>query len=100
MDIDPLLQRLDRIEETLRLLTQEKTIQEFYSTTDVARILGKAEFTVREWCRLRRITAEKRPCGRGNSKEWMISFEELQRIQSQGLLSTENCFDGRPLRTR
>ncbi len=97
---EEVLRRLDRIEETIRLLGQHQVAQESYSTGDVARILGKAEFTVREWCRLRRIKAEKRPCGRGNSKEWMISFEELQRIQSQGLLSAENGFDGRPLRAR
>ncbi len=97
---DEVLRRLERIEETIRLLAQQKVVQEFYSTGDVAQILGKAEFTVREWCRLGRIHAVKRPCGRGNSKEWMISLEELQRIQSQGLLPTENRFDGRPLRTR
>ena len=93
-----LLYRLERIEEALKLLTQQKVVQEFYSTSDVARILGKAEFTVREWCRHGRIRAEKRPCGRGNSKEWMISFEELQRIQGQGLLPPEDCFNRRSLR--
>ena len=98
MDIDLLLQRLDRIEDTLRLLTQQKGIQEFYSTTDLSRILGKAEFTVREWCRHGRIKAEKRPCGRGNSKEWMVSPEELQRVQSAGLLPVENGFDRRLVR--
>ena len=94
-----LLHRLERIEEALKLLTQQKDVQEFYSTSDVARILGKAEFTVREWCRHGRIRAEKRPCGRGNSKEWMISFEELQRIQCQGLLPPEDCFNRRSLRS-
>ncbi len=79
--------RLARIEEALRLLLQERVVRKFYSTADLAKILGKAEFTVREWCRHQRIRAEKRSCGRGNSKEWMISHEELERIQSEGLLS-------------
>lgn len=80
------LQRLDRIEETLRLLSQTRVIQEYYSTTDAARLLGKAEFTVREWCRLNRIRAEKRACGRGASREWMIPHDELERVKAEGLL--------------
>ena len=70
----------------LLTLLQQRTVQDFYSSADVARLLGKAEFTVREWCRLGRIHAQKRPCGRGRTQEWMISHSELQRIQSEGLL--------------
>ena len=60
--LDELLHRLERIEEGVRHLAQQKVVQEFYSTGDVAQILGKAEFTVREWCRLGRIKAAKRTC--------------------------------------
>lgn len=81
------LERLERIEGVLQELVQKRTVQDYYSTADVARILSKAEFTVREWCRLGRVQAEKRPCGRGNSQEWMISQNELNRIQCEGLLS-------------
>lgn len=83
---DEITQRLDRIEDLLHRLLQTRVEQEYYSTADAARILGKADFTVREWCRHGRVHAEKRPCGRGNSQEWMISHEELERIQSEGLL--------------
>lgn len=78
--------RLRWIEEALKALLQQRIVQKSYSTADVAKILGKAEFTVREWCRLGRIRAAKRPCGRGNSKEWMIAHEELERLQAEGLL--------------
>ncbi|HIF30281.1 MAG TPA: hypothetical protein EYG03_00770 [Planctomycetes bacterium] len=61
-------------------------VQRFYSTADLARKLEKSEFTVREWCRLGRVYAEKRRCGRGNKREWMISHEELDCIRSEGLL--------------
>ena len=81
-----LCERFDRIEDLLRRLAQERVAQKSYSTADVAKLLGKAEFTVREWCRHQRIRADKRPCGRGNSQEWMISHEELTRIQAEGLL--------------
>ena len=86
MNENQVCERLDRIEDLLRRLTPERVAQRFYSTADVAKLLGKAEFTVREWCRHQRIHADKRPCGRGNSQEWMISHEELSRIQSEGLL--------------
>ncbi len=47
---------------------------------------GRADWTVREWCRLGRVHVEKRVCGRGSSKEWMLSHDELQRIKAEGLL--------------
>ena len=86
MDENQVCERLDRIEGILRRLVQEQVAQKFYSTAEVAKRLGKAEFTVREWCRQQRIHAVKRPCGRGNSQEWMISHDELLRIQAEGLL--------------
>lgn len=79
-------ERLSRIETLLLTLVNQEPPKEYYSTTEVAEILDRAEFTVREWCRLGRIWAEKRQCGRGTSKEWMISHEELQRIRNEGLL--------------
>ena len=42
--------RLDSIERHLK--TKASFEQEFYSVSDAAEILGKAVWTVREWCRL------------------------------------------------
>ena len=86
VDFAQLLDRLGHIEDTLDQLLQRNTIKDYYSTAEVAKVLGKAEFTVREWCRLCRVYAEKRQTGRGRAKEWMISHEELTRIQNEGLL--------------
>jgi hypothetical protein len=51
-------------------------VKEWYSTAEVAAILGRAEFTVREWCRLGRVRAEKKKCGRGPASEWIVSHAE------------------------
>ncbi len=81
-----ILERLERIEAALVTLIEQRVVQDWYDTKTVAEMLDKSQYRVREWCRLRRVNAEKRPCGRGNSKEWMISHEELERIKAEGLL--------------
>ena len=83
---EQILERLERIETLLDRLVRQRTIKEWYSVAEAAQILGKAEFTVREWCRQGRVWASKRQCGRGNTKEWIISHEELTRILNEGLL--------------
>jgi len=99
-----LRERLDRLDVQLAKLTtilgrvtelveSGTTVQEWYTTTEAAALLGKAEFTVREWCRLGRIHAEKRRCGRGPAGEWTISRSEIIRIRNEGLLP-----DPRPYR--
>ncbi len=77
---------MNRIEAAIRQLVQERTIKDWYSTADIAAIVSRSEFTVREWCRLGRIQAEKRSCGRGYSGEWMVSHQELTRVRNEGLL--------------
>jgi hypothetical protein len=78
--------RLERIETALNQLIQERTTKDWYTVGEMAYLLGKAEFTVREWCRLGRVRADKRRCGRGRSREWVISHDELLRIRNHGLL--------------
>ena len=90
-DLD-LAERLERIETLLQSLLKERTIKEWYTTAEVAKLLSKAEFTVREWCRLGRVGAQKKKCGRGVASEWIISHEELVRVQNQGLLLEANPY--------
>ena len=85
MEIE-LAARLDRIEGMLVALVERQVVKDWYSTEEFARILGKAEFTVREWCRLGRIKAEKRKSGRGAFAAWVIGHPELLRFQREGLL--------------
>ena len=82
--------RLDRIEAALDQLVAQRTVKDLYSTAEAAGLLGRAEFTVREWCRQRRVRAKKRPCGRGLSQEWVIPHAELQRIRNEGILPVEH----------
>jgi len=91
-ELDELTARLVRIEQTLDLLVQQRAIKEWYSTAEVAKLLGKAEFTVREWCRLGRVRAQKKKCGRGIASEWIVSHEELARIRNEGLLPEVNPY--------
>jgi hypothetical protein len=74
------------LEGMLATLVERQVVKDWYSTEEVARIVGKAEFTVREWCRQRRIRAEKRRSGRGAHPAWVISHQELMRYQKEGLI--------------
>lgn len=87
-DLKKVSDRLSAIETALNVLVHQKTAKEWYSTAEVAALLGKAEFTVREWCRLHRINAEKQSTGRGPHTAWVISRTELERFYREGLLPT------------
>jgi hypothetical protein len=78
--------RLTRIEAMLAELVERQTVKDWYTTAEVGKILGKSEYTVREWCREGRVRGEKRPVGRERSKEWIVSHAELTRLKNEGLL--------------
>lgn len=87
--MDPLqlvLERLTKIETVLVALADKQARKDWYTTGEAAAVLGKAEFTVREWCRLGRLRAEKRKSGRGAFPAWVVSHDELLRYQREGLL--------------
>ena len=85
-----LLDRLSSLEDTVTelrdIVSSSQPAKDSYTTLEVAAILHKKPYTVREWCRLQRVNAHKAMCGRGCEVEWRISHEELQRIQNEGLL--------------
>jgi hypothetical protein len=81
-----LIERLQRIEAVLEKLVAQRTVKAWYTTAEVGQIIGRSDYTVREYCRYKRIRAEKRRCGRGRSQEWIISHAELERLQNEGLL--------------
>jgi hypothetical protein len=79
-------ERLEKIESLLVVLVERQQVREWYSVEEFARIVGRAEFTCREWCRHGRIKAEKKESGRGAYASWAISHDELLRFQREGLL--------------
>ena len=79
--------RLDRIGGLLTSLVEREQVKDFYSVEEFASLLGKAEFTCREWCRLGRIKATKKHSGRGKHQAWAISHDELLRYRKEGLIS-------------
>jgi hypothetical protein len=88
-----LTQKIDRIDAWIQA-AEKSTIQasnakDFFSVEEAAREVGKAEFTVRKWCREGRINAEKRECGRGVYGEWIISRGEIIRYKNEGLLTPD-----------
>jgi hypothetical protein len=84
--LDQVLTRLRHIEEQLATLVEIRTVKDWYTIGEVAAILDRAEYTVREHCRHGRIRARKKPCGRGKGGEWLISHEELVRLKNEGPL--------------
>jgi hypothetical protein len=77
-------QRLARIEAKLDgLLIERQNEKEWYRTDEVAEILGKSDFTVREkWCNQGRIEAVKDE----ESGKWKIPGHEVQRLRNGGSL--------------
>jgi hypothetical protein len=81
-----ILDRLARIDAKFESLASRPAIQEWYTTEEFAQLVRKAEYTVREWCRLGRLSARKRRSGRGAHQQWVISQAELDCYREHGLL--------------
>ncbi len=79
-------ERLEKIESLLVSLVEREQVREWYTTAEFAAATGKAEFTIREYCRLQRLIASKRQSGRGAHPQWVLSHSELERFRRNGLL--------------
>jgi hypothetical protein len=92
MILEQVVDRLERLETMLKMLVERPRTKEYYTTIEAGKVLDRDPFTVREWCRHGRIHAQKRKTGRGKSCEWMISHDELVRIENHGLLPIQKRF--------
>lgn len=80
-------ERLEKIEGMLAiLLIERQTIKDFYDIEELAGLVGRERFTVRQWAKHGRIRAEKKLSGRGKYLRWRVSHIELLRYQKEGLL--------------
>jgi hypothetical protein len=85
-EISAIKASLDELHAKFDTLLETSKVKEWYTTAETAQIVGKSEYTVREWCRLNRIKAVKRKSGRGPHAAWVVSHDELQRYEREGLL--------------
>ncbi|WP_250847239.1 hypothetical protein [Aquisphaera insulae] len=72
--------------QAVQVLVDRERVQDWYGIDELARRLGKAPFTCREWARHGRIHAVKKQSGRGAHQGWSVSHAELERIRREGLL--------------
>lgn len=93
---DKLQERLTSLEDALTAIEQNASVadqtntqppmpREYFSVPEFASQVDRTIYTVREWCRLGRILAEKCESGRGDAKIWKIPTDELQRYRDHGL---------------
>lgn len=78
IELSGLTQRVAQMEAKLVQLTVAK---DWYSTSDIARLMGVTSHTVRErWCNQARIECEKDP----ESGQWRIPAVEFERLKRGG----------------
>jgi len=83
--LDSVERRLTSLEELLaevsRAVAGSQSEKEWYTTAELADLLIKSDFTVREkWCNQRRIECEKDP----DSGKWRIPAHEVSRLRNGG----------------
>jgi excisionase family DNA binding protein len=94
--IEEILAKLRAIEAGLELLQEERTSKEWYTTAEIASVLNRSEYTVREWCRKNQVPAEKT----ANGRDWIVSHQTLQRLKNRELPLPEHFLHGHIPRRR
>ncbi len=77
-----LTERMTAIEERLKAIHLGQIEKDWYTTEEIAALMNRAPWTVREWARHGRIRAKKR----SGTDRWVVSKEELDRLMNNGLL--------------
>jgi hypothetical protein len=92
-DIDALKRQIAQLAELVARAVVPTTAParpESYSVKGAAAALGRAPYTVGEWCRLGQCNAYKlRGWKAGKHDRWRISAAEVERIRDEGLLPVD-----------
>ncbi len=75
--------------QIMGLLSGPKAARQWYTVEEVAALVDKRPYTVREWCRHGRINAMKRTEKRGGAELWSISADEVERYMNEGLMPAD-----------
>ncbi len=72
-----------KLTEIYEAVLQWKTEKEWYTTTEVAEMMDKSQYTVQSrWCSEGRVECEKDP----DTGRWRIPGQEYRRLESGGEL--------------
>ena len=81
-------ERLNEIEKRLNILLglveRMATNKTHYTTAEAAKRLGRANFTVQQYCRKGAILAQKSSARRGRFERWVIEHAEICRFEREG----------------
>ncbi len=77
---------LSALSSMVRQLLDRAIVKSHYSVEEFSGLVGKAEYTVRQWCNLGRINAEKSMTQSGSTTRWVISRAEYERYSREGLM--------------
>ena len=93
---DVIADRLAALERTVieirQVVTGQHTQKTWYTTGELAEILGRSQFTIQErWCNDGRIECEKDP----DTGKWRIPGHEVERLRAGGGLRPKKGRDNR-----
>lgn len=83
-NIDRLADRIESLEKRIEAVVVGRLDKEWYTTEEVAVLMDRAPWTVRQWCLQGRIRAKKR----SGTDRWVVSRDEVERLMNEGLLKS------------
>jgi hypothetical protein len=76
----------EEIDRKLERLASRPVERASYTVEEIAAMESRSPYTVREWCRLGQLRAEKTATQSGPHARWTIPAAEYSRFQREGLL--------------
>ncbi len=80
--IDRLAERMETLEKRIEAVVIGRLDKDWYTTEEVAVLMDRAPWTVRQWCLQGRVRAKKRT----GTDRWLVSRAEVERLMNEGLL--------------